>query len=75
MYNRKTVGHIKVLKQALDCGLVSKKVQRVIKFNQIEWLKPYIDMNIKWRTEAENDLKIIFISWIIIQFLERLWKI
>ena len=37
--------HIKHLKQALNPGLVLKKVHRVIKFNQKAWLKPYIDMN------------------------------
>ena len=33
------------LKQALDNGLILKKVDRVIKINQKSWLKPYIDMN------------------------------
>ena len=33
------------LKQALNHGLVLKKVHKVIKFNQNAWLKPYIDMN------------------------------
>ena len=33
--------HIRNLKQALNHGLVSKKVHRVIKFNQNAWLKPY----------------------------------
>ena len=37
--------HIRNLKQALNHGLVLKKVHRVIKFNQNAWLKPYIDMN------------------------------
>ena len=32
--------HIRNLKQALKNGLVLKKVQRVIKFNQKSWLKP-----------------------------------
>ena len=32
--------HIRNLKQALNHGLVLKKVQRVIKFNQNVWLKP-----------------------------------
>ena len=32
--------HIKNLKQALKHGLILKKVHRVIKFNQKDWLKP-----------------------------------
>ena len=35
--------HIKNLKQALNHGLILKKVHRVIKFNKNGWLKPYID--------------------------------
>ena len=31
--------HIRKLKQALNCGLVLKKVCKVIKFNQNAWLK------------------------------------
>ena len=53
----KYVVHIKVLKQALNHGLVLKKVQKVIQFNQKDWLKPYIDMNTKLRKEAKNDFK------------------
>ena len=43
----KYVIHIRALKQALNHGLIPKDVQRVIKFNQETWLKPYIDMNTK----------------------------
>ena len=32
--------HIRSLKQALNHGLVLKKLRRVIKFNQEAWLKP-----------------------------------
>ena len=39
------VVHIRALKQALDHGLILKKVHRVIEFRQEAWLKPYIDMN------------------------------
>ena len=53
----KYVMHIKVLKQALNHGLVLKKVHRVIQFNQEDWLKPYIDINTKLRKEAKNDFE------------------
>ena len=54
---KKTVVHIRALKQALNHGLVLKKVYKVIEFNQKAWVKPYIDMNIKLRTEAKNDFE------------------
>ena len=53
----KYVMHIKVLKQALNHGLVLKKVHRIIQFNQKDWLKPYIDMNTKLRKEAKNEFE------------------
>ena len=37
--------HIRNLKQALNHGLVFKKIHKVIKFIQNAWLKQYIDMN------------------------------
>ena len=51
------VVHIRALKQALNHGLILKKVHRVIQFNQKAWIKPYIDMNTKLRTEAKNDFE------------------
>ena len=53
----KHVIHIRVLKQALNHGLVLRKTHRVIQFNQEDWLKPYIDMNTKLRKEAKNDFE------------------
>ena len=35
----------------MNYGLILKKVHRVIQFNQEAWLKPYIEMNTKLRTE------------------------
>ena len=54
---RKYVIHIRALKQALNHGLKLKKEHRIIKFNLKPWLKPYIDMNTKYRTEAKNELE------------------
>ena len=51
---------IRNLKQALNNGLVLKKVQKVIKLNQNAWLKPYIDMNIDLRKKAKNILEKCF---------------
>ena len=51
----KYVIHIRALKQALNHGLILKRVHRVIQFNQEAWLKPYIDMNTKLRKEAKNE--------------------
>ena len=49
--------HIRNLKQALNHGLILKKIHRVIKFIQEHWLKPYIDMNTKLRQKARNNFE------------------
>ena len=40
------------LKQALNQVLSLEKVCRVNKFNQKDWLKPYIDLNTELRKKA-----------------------
>ena len=54
--------HIRNLKQAINHGLVLKKVHNVIKFNQNAWLKPYTDMNTDLRKKAKNDFAKDFLS-------------
>ena len=49
--------NIRYSKQGLNHGLISKKVYRVIKFNQNAWLRPYIDTNTKLRRKAKNNFK------------------
>ena len=37
--------HIRNLKQAINYGLILKRVHRIVKFNKKDRVKPYIDMN------------------------------
>ena len=46
--------HIRSFKQALNHGLVLKKVYRVIKFNQNARLKQYTDMNTDLRKKKKK---------------------
>lgn len=48
------VCHYLNLKQALENGLILKKVHRVMSFNQSQWLKVYIDFNTEKRKIANN---------------------
>ena len=58
LYDKKSyVVHIRSLKQALNYGLILKKVHRVMQFNQEAWLKPYIDMNTELRKQSKNDFQ------------------
>ena len=52
--------HRRNLKQALNHGLVLKKVNRRIQFNQIAWLKSYIDLNIKVKINKKYSEKDFF---------------
>ena len=49
--------HIRNLKQALNHGLVLKKLHRIIEFKQKAWLKSCIDMNINLRKKGKMLLK------------------
>ena len=53
----KYVIHYKNLKQYLSLGLRLTRIRRGIKFEESEWLKPFIDMNTKLRTKAKNDFE------------------
>ena len=48
---------IRNLKQALNYELILKKVHRMIKLNQKDWSKFYIDMNTKLRQKANNNFE------------------
>ena len=62
-YDKKHIICERNLKQALNHGLVLKKVNQVIKFNQKAWLKPYVNMNIELRKKAKNDFEVDFFKF------------
>ena len=58
LYDKKNyVAHIRSLTQALNHGLILKKVHRVMQFNQEAWLKPCINLKTELRKQANNDFE------------------
>lgn len=49
--------HYKMLKFVVLEGMLVKHIHRVLRFNQSEWLKPYIQLNTDQRTLATNDFE------------------
>ena len=49
--------HIQALNQALQHGSILDRIHQVIEFDQLPWLKTYIDYNTQLRTAATNDFK------------------
>ena len=42
------------MQQCLELGMTLKKIHRILKFKQKDWMKPYIDFNTQKRKEATN---------------------
>ena len=49
--------HIQAFNQALQYGLILDRIHRAIEFDQLPWLKTYIDFNTQLRTAAINDFE------------------
>ena len=54
--------HIAKLKQTLDPELILKKNQKMIKFSQKPWLKPYIGMNTTLIQKSKNNFEKDFLQ-------------
>ena len=56
LINKKNyVIHYRNLQQCLEREMKLKKIYRVLKFKQKDWMKPYIDFNTQKRKEATNE--------------------
>ena len=49
--------HIRSLKQALNNGIILKRVHRVIKFNQKDCSEPYIQTNTELRKKVKDNFQ------------------
>ena len=56
----KYVLHHRNLKQSLEMGMNLTKIHRGISFAEDAWLKPYIELNTKLRTEATSEFEKCF---------------
>ena len=54
---QKYIIHERNLKQAIDAGLILKKIHRVLEFDQKPWMKEYIEFNTEKRKVAKTDFE------------------
>ena len=55
MNKNNCVIHYRNLQQCLELGMKFKKIHRILKFKQKDWMKPDIDFNTKKRKDTTNE--------------------
>ena len=50
------------LQQCLELGMKLKKLHRILKFKQSDWMRPYTDFNTQERTISNNEADKIFFT-------------
>ena len=55
MNENENVIHYRNLQRCLELGIKLKKIHRVLKFKQKDWMKRYIGFNTKKRKKATNE--------------------
>ena len=73
-YKKKLCCPHKGFNRSTKSWINTKKLHRVIQFNQKAWLRLYIDMNTKLRTEAKNDFERDFFKLMNNAVSEKLWR-
>ena len=61
-YEKKLSCSYNSIKRSIKSWTIVKEVHSVIQFNQEAWVKPYIDMNNEWETNAKNDFEKDFLN-------------
>ena len=54
---KKYIIHHETLKLYMSLGIEIGKIHRIIRFEEREWMKRYIDLNTELRTKADNDFE------------------